>query len=175
MSEDRCGHCTRRLIGFAAFDGVLVCHPDDPQLKDCYELVQRGHPMPCQCTASGKEAVDRRRAAMSLYQDVSLEGLGRWLRLHNPDLAPGLDEEELGRRTLQTFGPLREEPEPVQAWRVEEHYGLHVYECERLDGRPSDDDRPVATFHREEDARLVVDLVNSARGLVSRTSDTTRE
>lgn len=31
-------------------------------------------------------------------------------------------------------------------WRVGEHYGIHVY----------DGDRPVATFHRAEDAAEVV-------------------
>jgi len=42
-------------------------------------------------------------------------------------------------------------PRPAP-WRVGQHYGLHVYEGER----------PVATFHRPEDAARAVDAVNGA-------------
>lgn len=36
-----------------------------------------------------------------------------------------------------------------EAWRVGNHYGIHVYEG----------DRPVATFHREADARRCVEAL----------------
>ena len=39
------------------------------------------------------------------------------------------------------------------SWRVGRHYGIHVYEG----------NRPVATFHREEDAAAAVDAVNRLR------------
>ena len=37
----------------------------------------------------------------------------------------------------------------MREWRVGRHYAIHVYEG----------DRPVATFHREEDARRCVDAI----------------
>lgn len=37
-------------------------------------------------------------------------------------------------------------------WRVGRHYGIHVYEG----------DRPVATFHRVEDARRAVEAINAS-------------
>ncbi len=40
------------------------------------------------------------------------------------------------------------------SWRVGRHYGIHVYEG----------DRPVATFHDADEARLAVGAVNRDRG-----------
>lgn len=50
---------------------------------------------------------------------------------------------------------------PHAPWRVGTHYGIHVYEG----------DRPVATFHREEDARRCVadrEAVQRMRELLDR-------
>jgi hypothetical protein len=41
-------------------------------------------------------------------------------------------------------------------WRIGQHYNIHVYETTE----DEDDDRPVATFHNPDDARLAVDAVN---------------
>jgi hypothetical protein len=49
----------------------------------------------------------------------------------------------------------------ARRWRIGDHYQIHVYECSREDGQPSDDDRPVATFHTARDARRAVQAVNA--------------
>ena len=51
-------------------------------------------------------------------------------------------------------------------WRVGSHYKIHVYECSREDGQPSDDDRPVATFHTVMDARAAVEAHNTRADVV---------
>lgn len=51
-----------------------------------------------------------------------------------------------------------------RTWRVGDHYGIHVYE---VDPEPYGEDRPVATFHREEDARRAVTAFNAMEQLVA--------
>lgn len=48
--------------------------------------------------------------------------------------------------------PVKPKADPPQPWRVGDHYGIHVYEG----------DRPVATFHRAEEAALAVAAHNQA-------------
>jgi DNA repair exonuclease SbcCD ATPase subunit len=48
---------------------------------------------------------------------------------------------------------MSDDPSAGAPWRVGNHYGIHVYE----------DQRPVATFHAEEDARRCVQAVNAQR------------
>jgi hypothetical protein len=52
----------------------------------------------------------------------------------------------------QPPAPAAETGKAQGQWRVGNHYGIHVYE----------DQRPVATFHLEEDARRCVAAVNGA-------------
>ena len=52
------------------------------------------------------------------------------------------------RASVQPAPSAGQDTEP---WRVGKHYGIHVYEG----------DRPVATFHRPEDAQRAVDAVNA--------------
>ena len=38
MKTEICGLCGKTAQGYAVADGVRLCHPDDPQMLDCYHL-----------------------------------------------------------------------------------------------------------------------------------------
>ncbi len=59
---------------------------------------------------------------------------------------------------------MAEEHRAPRPWRVGTHYGIHVYEESDTSSRQekSGDDRPVATFHRAEDARAAVEAYNAS-------------
>lgn len=44
--KERCVRCGRVAAGYAYVGDDRLCHPDDPDREDCYELEQWGVPRP---------------------------------------------------------------------------------------------------------------------------------